>query len=116
MTDNKDQETEEPVKVRRTKKGSLASIMKKLLASGKKRGFITYDEINEALPSDEFDSEKIEDAMSAISEMGIQLVEKEDDYEDEGDAQAYVIDGSDEDYAQDDSDEDYIVEESLLEA
>ncbi len=84
MADSKDQETEEPVKVTSVKKGTLASIMKKLLAAGKKRGFITYDEINEALPSDSFDSEQIEDAMSAISEMGIQLVEKEDDYEDEG--------------------------------
>ncbi|MGB1076948.1 MAG: RNA polymerase sigma factor RpoD, partial [Bdellovibrionales bacterium] len=79
-----DQETEEPVKVTRTKKGSLASIMKKLLANGKKRGFITYDEINNVLPPEDFDSEQIEDAMSAISEMGIQLVEKEDDYEEEG--------------------------------
>ncbi|MBL4589806.1 MAG: RNA polymerase sigma factor RpoD [Alphaproteobacteria bacterium] len=92
MADKKDQETEEPVKVTRAKKGSLASIMKKLITSGKKRGFITYDEINDVLPSDDFDSEQIEDAMSAISEMGIQLVEKEDDYEEE--AEEYNASGN----------------------
>lgn len=92
MTDTTDQETEEPVKVTRAKKGSLASIMKKLLASGKKRGFITYDELNDALPTEQFESEQIEDAMSAISEMNIQIVEKEDDYEEE--AEEYNASGN----------------------
>jgi RNA polymerase primary sigma factor len=66
--------------------------MKKLLASGKKRGFITYDELNEALPTEQFESEQIEDAMSAISEMNIQIVEKEDDYEEE--AEEYNASGN----------------------
>jgi RNA polymerase primary sigma factor len=49
--------------------------IKKLIARAKKRGFITYDELNEALPQDQMSSEQIEDVMSAISEMGVNIVE-----------------------------------------
>mgnify|MGYP000715779473 CR=1 FL=1 len=61
--------------------------IKKLLARAKKRGVITYDELNEALPQDQMSSEQIEDVMSAISEMGVNIVEAaeagDDDDEDE---------------------------------
>lgn len=57
--------------------------VKKLIVRAKKRGFITYDELNEALPQDEMSSEQIEDVMSAISEMGINIVENEDDASDD---------------------------------
>ncbi|HET9458715.1 MAG TPA: RNA polymerase sigma factor RpoD [Sphingomicrobium sp.] len=57
--------------------------IKKLLARAKKRGFVTYDEINEALPQDQMSSEQIEDVMSAINEMGINVVENEEEAEDE---------------------------------
>ena len=63
--------------------GSLAGTLKKLLAKGKERGFITYDEMNKALPAEEFSSEQIEDAMAAISDMGIQIVESESEGESE---------------------------------
>ena len=43
--------------------------IKKLIARAKRRGVITYDELNEALPQDQMSSEQIEDVMSAISEM-----------------------------------------------
>ncbi len=65
--------------------------IKKLLARGKKRGVITYDELNAALPQDQYSSEQIEDVMSAISEMGINIVENQeasDDDEDEPEAPA----------------------------
>ncbi|WP_439491679.1 RNA polymerase sigma factor region1.1 domain-containing protein, partial [Blastomonas fulva] len=39
--------------------------VKKLLSRAKKRGYITYDELNEALPQDQMSSEQIEDVMSA---------------------------------------------------
>jgi RNA polymerase primary sigma factor len=52
--------------------------IKALLASGKQRGFITYEELNEALPEDKVSSEKIEDIMSMISDMGINVVEDEE--------------------------------------
>ncbi len=57
------------------KAGSLQDVIKKLLSDGKKRGFITYDEMNKALPQEEFSSEQIENAMSAISDMGIQVID-----------------------------------------
>src|SRR5688500_2346579 len=57
--------------------------LKKLLARAKKRGFITYDELNEALPQDQMSSEQIEDVMSAISEMGVNIVENEEKGDDD---------------------------------
>ncbi|APG62747.1 RNA polymerase sigma factor RpoD [Sphingorhabdus lutea] len=59
--------------------------VKKLITRAKKRGYITYDEINEALPQDQMTSEQIEDVMSAISEMGVNIVESEDDAAEEND-------------------------------
>ena len=44
--------------------------LKKLISRAKKRGYITYDELNDALPQDQMSSEQIEDVMSALSEMG----------------------------------------------
>ena len=57
--------------------------VKKLIARAKKRGVITYDELNEALPQDQMSSEQIEDIMSAISEMGVNIVESAEDSEEE---------------------------------
>nr|MBA2636436.1 RNA polymerase sigma factor RpoD [Sphingomonas sp.] len=57
--------------------------IKKLLARGKKRGVITYDELNAALPQDQYSSEQIEDVMSSISEMGINIVENQEASDDD---------------------------------
>ena len=57
---------------------TLGAAVKKMLAKGKERGFITYDELNAALPPDKMSSEQIEDTMSALSEMGINVVENDD--------------------------------------
>lgn len=62
--------------------------IKKLIARAKKRGFITIDELNEALPQDQMSSEQIEDVMSAINEMGINVVENEEEAEEEGETAA----------------------------
>ncbi|MFP5330501.1 MAG: RNA polymerase sigma factor RpoD [Alphaproteobacteria bacterium] len=62
--------------------------IKKLLARAKKRGFVTYDELNEALPQDQMSSEQIEDIMSAINEMGINVVENEEEAEEESEAES----------------------------
>src|SRR5215213_3153493 len=57
--------------------------IKKLIARAKKRGVITYDELNEALPQDQMSSEQIEDIMSALSEMGVNIVESAESSDDE---------------------------------
>ena len=64
-----------------TARGSLESVVKKLVAKGKERGFLTYEEINKALPTEEFSSEQIEETMATFSDVGIQLVDSEDDVE-----------------------------------
>jgi len=51
--------------------------VKKMIAEAKERGFITYDQLNAALPPDQVSSDQIEDVMSMLSEMGIQVVENE---------------------------------------
>ncbi len=51
--------------------------VKKMIAKAKARGYITYDELNRVLPSDQFSSEQIEDVMSLLSEMGVNVVEDE---------------------------------------
>ncbi len=53
--------------------------IKKLIARAKRRGVITMDELNEALPQDQMSADQIEDIMSAISEMGVNIVENDDD-------------------------------------
>ena len=53
--------------------------IRKLIARAKRRGVITYDELNEALPQDQMSSEQIEDIMAAISEMGVNIVESDED-------------------------------------
>jgi len=53
--------------------------VKKLIKSAKSRGYVTYDELNKVLPSEEVSSEQIEDIMAKLSEMGINVVDNEDD-------------------------------------
>ena len=60
--------------------------VKRLIAKGKERGYITFDELNAVLPPEQNSSEQIEDVMSMLSEMGIQVVESEES--EEGDAVA----------------------------
>ncbi|QEO16363.1 RNA polymerase sigma factor RpoD [Acetobacter vaccinii] len=55
-----------------------SSSVKKLIAKGRERGCITFDELNAVLPQDKMSSEQIEDIMALLSEMGIQVVESED--------------------------------------
>ena len=57
--------------------------VKKLIARAKKRGYITYDQLNEALPQDQMTSDQLEDVMSALNEMGVNIVENEEAGDDE---------------------------------
>src|SRR5262245_46533313 len=56
----------------------FSAAVKKMVARGKERGYITYDELNAALPQTENSSEQIEDTMSMLNEMGINLVDGEE--------------------------------------
>ena len=58
--------------------------IKKVIARAKKRGYITYEQLNEALPQGEMSSDQIEDISAALSEMGINIVENDEQGE-EGD-------------------------------
>lgn len=70
------------------------SEIKKLLTKAKKRGYLTYDELNAALPQDQ--NEQIEDLMSQISDMGVKIVENDDEAAEEmaGD-EVESVDGKD---------------------
>src|SRR6478736_10037068 len=57
--------------------------IKKMIARAKKRGVVTYEELNEALPQDQMSSEQIEDIMSALNDMGINVVESAEGGDDE---------------------------------
>jgi len=52
--------------------------VKKMIKQAKKRGFVTFDQLNDVLPSESTSPEQIEDVMSMLSEMGINVVESED--------------------------------------
>src|SRR5512134_2521147 len=52
--------------------------VKKLIKTAKARDFVTYDELNEVLPSEEVSSEQIEDTMSMLSDMGINVIETDE--------------------------------------
>jgi RNA polymerase primary sigma factor len=52
--------------------------VKKLIRGAKKRGYVTHDQINAVLPSDEANSEQIEDLLTMFNEMGVNVVENEE--------------------------------------
>lgn len=69
--------------------------IKKLLARAKRRGIITWDELNEALPQD-MSSDQIEDVTSALNEMGVNIVESDEDAVDQDEPQVDEIDDGEE--------------------
>ncbi|WP_421991453.1 RNA polymerase sigma factor RpoD [Roseococcus sp.] len=60
-----------------------SAAVKKLIARGKERGYVTYDEVNAAMPQETVSSEFIEDTLSSLSEAGINVVEAEEGEESE---------------------------------
>ncbi|MCD9148639.1 RNA polymerase sigma factor RpoD [Pseudophaeobacter flagellatus] len=57
--------------------------VKKMIAEAREKGYITYDQLNQVLPPDQVSSEQIEDVMSMLSEMGINIIEDEEVDEDD---------------------------------
>ncbi len=72
--------------------------IKKMIADAKARGYITYDELNKALPPEQTSTEQIEDVMSILSEMGVNVIEDEEALAEEEvpDTKAVVESGSQE--------------------
>src|SRR3712207_6090778 len=64
---------------------TMTAAVKKLITPCKERGYVTYDEVNAALPQDQVSSELIEDTLANFSEIGISVVEAEES--EEGEAQ-----------------------------
>ncbi|MFD0979625.1 RNA polymerase sigma factor RpoD [Tropicimonas aquimaris] len=58
--------------------------VKKMIAEAREKGYITYDQLNQVLPPDQVSSEQIEDVMSMLSEMGINVIEAEEAEDEEG--------------------------------
>ncbi len=75
MTENREEAAEAPLL------DTVAAAIKKMVARGKERGYVTYDELNAALPPDRVSSEQIEDTMTMLSELGINLIESEESEE-----------------------------------
>jgi len=57
--------------------------VKKMIGEAREKGYITYDQLNQVLPPDQVSSEQIEDVMSMLSEMGINIIEDEEAEEEE---------------------------------
>ncbi len=83
---------------------AAANALRHLLAKGKKLGYITMEELNKVLPPEKLSSEKIEDIMSNISDMGINLISDSDneaeDEEENTDSDDYDFDDEDTDEAE----------------
>ncbi|MGR3767032.1 RNA polymerase sigma factor RpoD, partial [Pseudooceanicola nanhaiensis] len=73
--------------------------VKKMISEAREKGFITYDQLNQVLPPDQVSSEQIEDVMSMLSEMGINIIEDEEAEEEEGKSTAVVETSSNRDVA-----------------
>jgi RNA polymerase primary sigma factor len=71
--------------------------VKRMIKLAKKRGYVTYDELNEVLPSEEFSSDQIEDIYGQLSEMGINVIESEEQTEGEGEKPAAAVAAADDD-------------------
>ncbi|GLK53850.1 RNA polymerase sigma factor RpoD [Maricaulis virginensis] len=78
--------------------------VKNMIKTAKKRGYVTHDELNAVLPSEEFSSEQIEDVLAQLSEMGINVVDSETDVDDDGENAKANASGDDDD-SDDDEDE-----------
>ena len=66
------------------------SAVKKMIAEARERGYITYDQLNNVLPPDQVSSEQIEDVMSMLSEMGINIIE-DDEAEEEDNRKTELV-------------------------
>ena len=82
MASKATENTEETEVRDETPEGALGdktqAAVKRMMARAKERGYVTYDELNQVLPTDQVSSEQIEDVMATLSEMGISVIESEE--------------------------------------
>jgi RNA polymerase primary sigma factor len=71
--------------------------VKKMIKAAKKRGYVTFDALNAVLPSESTSPEQIEDIMSMLSEMGINVVETEDAESEDGETEKATDEAADDD-------------------
>lgn len=83
--DQKDEQDAEPM----TDVSQAA--VKKMIAEARERGYITYDQLNQVLPPEQVSSEQIEDVMSMLSEMGINIIEDDEAEEEEKGSTEVVV-------------------------
>jgi RNA polymerase primary sigma factor len=71
--------------------------VKKMIKAAKKRGYVTYEQLNAVMPSEEVTSEQIEDTLSMLSEMGINVIETEDAESEDGETEKATDEIADDD-------------------
>ena len=76
------------------KRQDTEQLIKALIARGKKRSFLTYEEMNDALPDDAVSPSRLERILGTLDEMGVRLI-------DEDDAEVRAADKADEDFEDD---------------
>ncbi len=77
MKKNEESSTEE-VDIPLIELSKANPLLKRLLSKGKERGYITYDELNEALPQNQLTSEQIDETMTMIADMGISVIDSDE--------------------------------------
>ncbi|MBI1186620.1 MAG: RNA polymerase sigma factor RpoD, partial [Alphaproteobacteria bacterium] len=65
--------------------------VKKMIKAAKARGFVTHEELNKVLPSEEFSADQIEDVMSQLNDMGINVVDSEEEAADQDEAASTAV-------------------------
>src|SRR5580704_3448541 len=71
--------------------------VKKMIKAAKKRGYVTYEQLNAVMPSEEVTSEQIEDTLAMLSEIGINVVETEDAESEDGETEKAADEHDDDD-------------------
>jgi RNA polymerase primary sigma factor len=71
--------------------------VKKMIKAAKKRGYVTYEQLNAVMPSEEVTSEQIEDTLAMLSDMGINVVETEDAESEDGESEKATDEAADDD-------------------
>ncbi len=71
--------------------------VKKMIKAAKKRGYVTYEQLNAVMPSEEVNSEQIEDTLAMLSEMGINVVENEEAEGEDGESEKATDEHDDDD-------------------